>query len=410
MCYNYAPLINPRALRWTAIAEELAARGHQVHLVCSKVQGEPMYEVRHGVHIYRHGLRSQPLPKPKSKNQEQPLQSSFVKLLVRFIYRKFLSGLAWPDSNFLWILAAIKKSKKILFEKKITHLISVSHPFSGHVVGYKLFKFKKDINWVADIGDPFSFLEFVTINNQLLYKQWNHHFEKKVIHLSQSQTVTTDLTKKEYLRKGFDCQNSMTVIPPLLRSFEAARATNTKKIFRWVFVGTLYKKIRNPTYLLNLFEVISNTNIGLKHELHFYGETKMCADDLAPFQSLFGKSIFLHGLVPSDVAQEACVQASLLVNIGNKTSYQLPSKLVEYTYLGLPILNITSIAKDSSESFLEDYPFAININESTSVHKGAQLIIDQMKDFDLDSFDNTAFSKPFTLSSVVSCYEKLLKD
>ena len=52
------------------------------------------------------------------------------------------------------------------------------------------------------------------------------------------------------------------------------------------------------------------------------------------------------------------LNSDILVNIGNATKYQLPSKLVEYVSTGKPILNITSILDDSSDAFLSSYPMA----------------------------------------------------
>ena len=54
-------------------------------------------------------------------------------------------------------------------------------------------------------------------------------------------------------------------------------------------------------------------------------------------------------------------EADVLVNIGNRTSYQLPSKVVEYAAFGKPILNFLASPDDSSAVFLSKYPFLLNV-------------------------------------------------
>jgi hypothetical protein len=53
--------------------------------------------------------------------------------------------------------------------------------------------------------------------------------------------------------------------------------------------------------------------------------------------------------------------ADLLVNIGNTTSYQLPSKVVEYASTGKPVLNIYKIHNDSSTQFFSSYGACLNV-------------------------------------------------
>ena len=53
--FSYAPTVNARAFRWTALAEDLAARGWQVDVVTCWLPGIPESETRGGVQIHRAG-------------------------------------------------------------------------------------------------------------------------------------------------------------------------------------------------------------------------------------------------------------------------------------------------------------------------------------------------------------------
>lgn len=123
-----------------------------------------------------------------------------------------------------------------------------------------------------------------------------------------------------------------------------------------IFLGRLYPTIRRPDFLLALFSALLVSRPAEGYELHFYGETRECDASFSPYRDLIGRSIHLHGPVPREHAVAAMRSADVLVNIGNDTRYQLPSKIVEYATTGKPILNLARYPDDSSARFLAGYP------------------------------------------------------
>lgn len=67
----------------------------------------------------------------------------------------------------------------------------------------------------------------------------------------------------------------------------------------------------------------------------------------------------------SEKAAHAMKEANILVNIGNNTSYQLPSKVVEYASTGKAILNLVKTESDSSIPFFDAYPASMCLLEYT---------------------------------------------
>ena len=52
--YSYSPDLTPRAFRWSAVAAQLARRGHQVHVLCSGVSKEGLsVELDNVVQVFR---------------------------------------------------------------------------------------------------------------------------------------------------------------------------------------------------------------------------------------------------------------------------------------------------------------------------------------------------------------------
>jgi glycosyltransferase involved in cell wall biosynthesis len=148
--------------------------------------------------------------------------------------------------------------------------------------------------------------------------------------------------------------------PDLPNPFQSAH----EKPLRLVFVGSLYRKIRNPAFLLRLFNALARKagNEGL--ELHIVGTLHDTAHLFRPYGLFLGRQLFLHGLRPREEAAAMLQHADVLINIGNDTPYQLPSKVVEYAATGKPILNFIKTRQDSAMAFFKDYPAVLNVLET----------------------------------------------
>jgi hypothetical protein len=136
----------------------------------------------------------------------------------------------------------------------------------------------------------------------------------------------------------------------------------------------LYRHIRRPDFLLALFaRAHGQMRQGERLDLHFYGDIHQCREAFAPYESLIGRALFLHGIVPRDQAMKAIGQASVLASIGNDTAYQLPSKLVEYAMTGKPIVCVSTVENDSSADFLRGYPASLSLVDHGQPPSASQL-------------------------------------
>jgi len=426
--YSYTPGSNPRAFRWTTVCEYWARQGHQVSVISSWKPSLPRYELLNGVNIYRVGgaitevLRSQlrssdnisSISNDKFTLKTPRLQpASLVKLIHDYTWKQVY----WPDCSCLWYFPVLKKVKQLLSTQKYDNLISVSEPFTGHLVGLSVKKKFPEITWIVDIGDPFCFIENRPPNNHNLYKKLNYSAERNVFKNADSISVTTKRTLEKYVALFPESSMKIHLIPPLLSLSTTTSPENS--IFpkdgkiRFVFVGTLYSKMRNPDLLLQLFQKLLQTHIGDKLELHFFGKINDCYQDFAPYEILIGTKIFCHGLVSHSQAYKAMKEANILVNIGNKSPYELPSKVVEYTSFGKPVLNIAKIEKDTSMEFFNAYPASLCLLESGETWDSAH--VDKLVQFiekppHLERTQLQQWLAPYQIESIAAKYEVLLKN
>lgn len=378
--HSYRPANDPRAFRWGAICEYWAQRGITVDVVCSAPAADaPQFEQLNNVNIYRvsdpsQRFRSNVGSGSDEKNQESLSWHGKMKKFIHSMVKKTIVMVRWPDHAWLWIPKAYRQTAKLIETHHYDGIFSVAVPFSSHIVAMLLGRKRRDIKWVCDYGDPFSFLKELPMNNTRLYKKINKLIEGKLINASQKISVTTLETLKEYVSYLGVPRTWLHVIPPVVGNnyiegsiYDTKEHSVERESINLIFAGTLYAKIRNPGYLLELVSRLRSKLAPCQLNIHFYGRIGDCEEEFALYKDAINEWIFLHGIVNKDDMINVYKNADMLVNIGNKTSYQVPSKVIEYMSTGLPILNIASVEKDSSVEVLEGYPAAFSLFQNAGI-------------------------------------------
>ena len=161
LCPWYAPLIHPRAHRWTAIAEYWAAQGHAVYVVCGKKRGEPADAFRNGVRVCRVGFDSlkellyfwggEKKARGRVGVRPEARAGAWAKWAA-WLYRTLWRSWAYPDDSALWIGPARRKALQLLADQSFDLLITVSLPFAPHLAGLCIRQRYPSLNWIADMG------------------------------------------------------------------------------------------------------------------------------------------------------------------------------------------------------------------------------------------------------------------
>jgi hypothetical protein len=385
--HAYTPLISPRAFRWSTIAEIWARQGHHVDVVCNWYYGLPRDESIQGVQIHRVGgrfserLRRQLDSSPKaitsvtgnkigiSDGKATSFAASMMILGLKWLHDMTWKKIYWPDFACAWYLPAFRLAARLTTHNRYDALVSVSIPFTSHLIGLRLKKKLPTIPWVVDVGDPFCFMDATPLNNHMLYHQFNVSAEKLIFKSANSISVTTPKTANIYKKIFPESSHKISVIPPLLDDRIKYTGNNNKKetIFNsnkitLSYIGNFYKVTREPEALLLLLRSLLHQFPEFKKQLllHIFGNLGGFKETFEAFSDL-SSHIILHGAVSRDTVFRVIRETDFLINIGNRTNYQIPSKIVEYIASGNPIINICTIDGDSSREFLKDYPLIHNI-------------------------------------------------
>jgi glycosyltransferase involved in cell wall biosynthesis len=317
----------------------------------------------------------------------------------------------WPDYAFHWYPAALLQARALCRATRYDAMISVSHPFTPHLVALSVKRRFPALRWVADIGDPFSLLDEIPLNNSSLYRRLNCRAEKTVLEHSDAIAVTVERCRFAYEAAFPASAAKIAVIPPLLSLSMTTYATPdfANGQTHLVFIGTLYRDLRDPAYLLALFAALLRRRKDL--HLHFFGALNDCASYFDTASDALAHNLHLHGTVARDTIAGAMRAADILVNIGNITSHQLPSKLVEYAAAARPILNLATILADTGRDFLRGYPASLTLQARCDGPD--QAAIDAALAFiaappPLEESAVVRFLVPYTLERVAAGYDVLV--
>lgn len=148
--------------------------------------------------------------------------------------------------------------------------------------------------------------------------------------------------------------------PPLLNK--------TKVRFNWspsrnrpikiLYTGTLFDPDRNPTSFIEGVREFCKSN---SVEIAFAGNDGGLLDNLVSVVP----NVRNLGILPLDQCDRAMDDADILLSIGNRSPYLVPSKLFKYISTGKPIIHLARGEDDSCLSYLEKYPLSFILDEES---------------------------------------------
>jgi glycosyltransferase involved in cell wall biosynthesis len=411
----FAPALSPRAFRWHAIARHWVGQGHAVEVITAPHGGAPAKEHLDGILVQRVGgrldrWRSRLAPAGGPAAPGAPARrSSALRHAAKWLHDRTWKQLYWPDYAAPWLGPAMRAARTRLAEAPVDALITVALPFTAHLVGLACRPAVR--TWLADSGDPFSLNAASPPNNAALYDARNRRSEAQVLAACDSFTVTTAATRERYLAAFPHARGKVQVIPPL--AAPAPVETSASPYFpadgrlRLVYLGNLYRSLREPGPLFELLRGLRQRepDLAQRLELHFFGAAGDFAAELAAMTAEW-PGFHAHGPVDRPTVARVLASADGLVNIGNATEDQLPSKLAEYAATGKPILNLASREQDSSAAFLAAYPLARTVVSRDGIFPLAPLadFLRHQAGQRLPLPDIAGFLEPYTVHSVADAY------
>lgn len=418
---SYKPLQDPNILRWSSIIKTLISAGHQVDILTTNHKPSGKKEVIEGATVYRCGHATLKdklynLFNTKTRRHEpgyQAPRNNAINRMLEWLVDKFWRATYWPDGAKLFLKPGIKKGRELVLNNKYDSMISVGLPFTCHWITYHLKSEFMDIHWHMDIQDPFTYSKEFRVNNYNRFYQKNLQAERETFRKANSISVTNSEAKSKYLELFEFQEEKISIIPPLLEipipTSKPIVKLKTGKL-HLVYFGSFYEGVRSPQFFLNFFETLSKDNYSLFNniQLHVVGQQSRFSQEVFDRFPQIKQRIVFHGFKTRKELFSIVKEMDFIINIGNSTSYHLPSRAVEFLYFNKPIINFTSTKADSLKVFLKRYNNILHLNIEEDMRSLREIF---------EAFINQAFSgqsadfndlKPYLASAITNSYLDLI--
>jgi glycosyltransferase involved in cell wall biosynthesis len=404
--WSYPPDTSATGLRWARIAAELVRRGHQVDVVCGGQPNADSFERMQGVNVYRAGGAITTV-KIAYRASTHP-----VGRAAKWVYDRTWKQLFWPDHAVTWYVPARHAATRLYREQSYDAVVSVSFPFTGHLVALKMKRQHSDVCWVMDVLDPLSLAQHTPPNNLKLYRRLNLAAEKRAFVAADHVVFTAKAALEEYSRMIPEARGKYTLMAHVydVDRIAPASVANHAQPVRLLFAGSLFRSIRNPEFLLRLVQHV-RLRSGRAVQLHLLGAMNDCREIVDRYRNILGDRLVVHGAVDPGEVRAHVDAATVLVSIGNTTPYQTPSKIAEYIGSGKPIVHVAP-RDDAAIAMLRDHPATLTLIDRGEAEDERQAVefgsfLDNPPAIDAATVERLV--RPFRVDVIADQYEALFR-
>ena len=292
-----------------------------------------------------------------------------------------------PNNLHWYVNAAYKKLKAIHSDKPIDVIFSVGAPMAAHCAAMQFKALHPEVRWVTYSVDSYA--------AQNKNKKRFRNFEKGVLGKSDYNLLSEEIyNNSPFLYDDFaDRVGTLPYLLPAIRHEMSHNHYFDSSKTNFVYAGSFYKEIRNPSFLLEAFMHTREDVV-----LHLF-----CSSDCDELinqavATSYGK-IVRHGIVGPDEIADVYAEADVLVSVGNSLPEFKPSKTFEYIATCKPILNI--YYNGLREDVLEKYPMSLQICNSAEAILSAK---------EIDEFISISAGKMVLEDEIKTRFKKYMPD
>lgn len=280
------------------------------------------------------------------------------KLILGFINlcKLIQTQYSFPSAQRWEVNQYAKQLEKLDKEVGVNIVFTVSNTAFPQLATLRFKKHHPEVKWLSFFYDPYS-PHYIYYKYKLfrpIWKSLNRKKEQEIYDAADAVLLSSELYKFVTQHFRINPTKCYPLLYPLndlhcTRKMDNTQSSATCKLF---FAGMFYKKIRNPEFALS---TLSKVN-GIRFDM-FVGKGE-CEDIINKYIT---ENIHREEFVSHDrYVEMICNEYDVLVNVGNVSTLQAPSKMLELLSTGKPILNFY-FAKDSQYEMIEKYPLGLNI-------------------------------------------------
>lgn len=359
---SYLPHASANGVCVEKVASALTAQGHDVSCLAISRYDDPDYSEINGVKVYR------------IKNLWHNRVCDWCDLHPSFRYVRIVRQIAlwtwrirrliafplWPLSAPLFAWKFYLSAKQICIKERIDCVVGIYEPIESMFALLNLSKENLGITTVMYMCDSLSDGVCTRIFPRKFTRNRGRHYEQQVA-TAVNFIFCLPFAKKSIISSTLIGINKVKEVDiPYITMCSERHNVQTchNNILQFVYAGNLSFLLRNPSYAIDAIRRITITS-----ELVFYGHV----DTMSYFNSSKIQSKYVNIQYGSVITYEKCREkllcADILINISNRNTIQVPSKIFEYMSLGKPIITFFSDFNDASLIYLKKYPLSLLIYE-----------------------------------------------
>lgn len=358
VCRDFDPIISPRSFRATELAKEFARQGQNINVLTLGRKDRYVDFKRENPDIKILMLPELKYPEINSSGRK------FNRLALSALRRLLILLFEYPNIEL--------KFKITRYLQKVSGydlLISIAAPHAVHwgVASARKHNHKIATVWVADCGDPY----MGDTNDSFRKPFYFKYLEKKFCRKADYITIPRIEMKINYYP---EFHYKILQIPQGI-NFEEYKTAEYKRnnVPTFAFAGNFIRTTRNPARLL---EYLSSLKIDFKFKIYSTNH-----ELVLPYADSLGGKLELHYFIPRKELIYELSKMDFLINIAFDPVRQSPSKLIDYSLSGRPILMLSSDDVDSiaiNEFLSGNYEkqYRVNDLDNFNIKKVAQKFID----------------------------------
>jgi hypothetical protein len=329
VCKDIYPIQNPRSFRAGELVKEFSRRGFTVKVVCSL--SEEKFESFKNEFSYVEAVN---LGLPDNVLDRNIFKK--MTLLKRILNKYLYHFLQYPNIGLLFKVKNFLKSNN----DKIDLMITIAYPFPIHWGAAIVRKSKKSNfpdKWIADCGDPF--MGNPIINPPFYFRS----LERLFCNMVDKITIPVEIARKAYYKEFHD---KIEIIPQGFDFSVIEKEGYVKnKIPTFLYAGVFYKGSRDPRLFLDYLSEIKSDFIFIIYT----------SDDylIHNYKKILGDKLVINTSIPRIELLKRMSKVDFLLNIENDSENQTPSKLIDYSLSGRPILSLSM--KNIDEKKFKDF-------------------------------------------------------
>lgn len=325
-------------------------------------------------------------------SQEPISEGKFKKwlnMLLRIVY--------WPSVDTSIITDRYNKAQEAYNIQQFDYIIAVHKPYEALYAAYKMVNKNPKAKLLIYELDPIAnkidskigkgrYLFFLTKHSEMrMFKKANHifHMECNRKHFS--------LPKYKMFKEKSTFLDFPLITPVASIKNKKGEIYDNQSI-KMIYSGLLDQTYRSPKYLLQILDMLDDA---LNIDVSFY--TRGNCKELLLEKKKHCPYLLVNDYIPKDELDQKIAESDFLINISNKYSDMLPSKILTYISTGKPIIHISNQNNDVCLDYFKRYDNCLIIYEKDSVEESAEK---------LKRFIKTNYGKCIDPDYIIKHFEK----